>query len=426
MGYMDVTISSIGAGGFGVGILPGGKVVFVPRTAPGDRARIRLVKEKSRWARGELLECLEDGPGRRLAACPMYPRCDGCSLQHLVYDEQLRWKSLLVGEPLRRMGKVDADDPEVVPSPREFHYRNRVTFTLRRLPGGRIVAGLRELGHRGRVLDLGSQCLLPEDPIRGVWEGLRKEWGAAAHRLPGGRQIRLTLQNGVDGVSLLVRGGRGMGEPAALLDRVDGLSSVWHEERGVASRLLAGESAVRIGWGEEILELDGGGFVQVNTGLGRALYDHVLGEIGEVEGRRIIDAYCGPGVLGRSLARQGAEVTGIDVSAPGRLAPGMAVPSGFKQVVGRVERVLKRLLPADIVVLNPPRTGLDASIPAALEGKPVEKAVYVSCDPATLARDLKRMGSGYRVTRVRSFDLFPQTGHVETVVTLRRVEEDIP
>ncbi len=425
MGYLEVTIESIGAGGFGVGSLPEGKVVFVPRTAPGDRVRIRLVKEKSRWARGELLECLEEGTGRRRAACPLYHRCDGCSLQHLVYDEQLHWKSLLVGDSLRRIGKIDVDNPEVVPSPLELRYRNRVTFTLRRLPGGRIVAGLRELGHRGRVLDLGAQCLLPEESIRTVWEALREEWGIGARRLPGGRQIRLTLQNGLNGVSLLVRGGKGRGEPVALLDRVDGLSSVWHEERGGAPKLLAGESTVRIGWGEEVLELKGGGFVQVNADLGRVLYDYVLGEVGKVEGRRIIDAYCGPGVVGRSLASQGAEVSGIDVSAPGALAPGMPDSSRFKHVVGRVEKELKRLLPADVVLLNPPRSGLDASIPAALIEKPAEKAVYVSCDPATLARDLWRLGDGYRVTRVRSFDLFPQTGHVETVVTLRGDKEEI-
>ncbi len=418
MAHQEVTVKSIGAGGFGVAALPDGKVVFIPRTAPGDRVRIRVVKEKARWARGEAVEWVREGPGRRQPPCPMYSRCDGCSLQHLEYGDQLRWKSGMVGDALRRVGKVGVRNPEVVPSPREFHYRNRVTFTLRRLPGGRIVAGFRELGHRGRVLNLESECLLPEEPIRTAWGQLRQEWGTNAHRLPGGRQIRLTLQNGLDGVSLLMRGGKGRGDPETILERVAGLCSVWQEVRGEGVRHLAGESFIRIRWGEGALKLGGGGFVQVNAAAGEALYDYVLGEIGDVKGRRVIDAFCGPGILGRAIAGLGADVTGIDVAPSGTAASRNREGTGFKRLVGRVEKELKRLLPAEVVLLNPPRTGMDASIPSALESKPAKMIVYVSCDPATLARDLKRMESSYRVTRVRSFDFFPQTGHVETVVTL--------
>jgi 23S rRNA (uracil1939-C5)-methyltransferase len=417
----EVTVHSIGAGGFGVGTLPEGKVVFIPRTVPGDQVLIRIVKEKSRWARGEVSQLLQEGPGRREAPCPMYARCDGCALQHLEYQEQLRWKCAIVGDALRRLGGLDVDDPEVAPSPRELKYRNRITFTLRRLPGGRLVAGFRELGHRGRILDVGAQCLLPEDAIRAVWDGIRETWGPGARHLPGGRQIRLVLQNSVDGVGLLVRGGAGQGDPEGLLSRVDGLRSVWRQEKGKIPELLAGEPSMRIAWGEETVDLRSGGFVQVNADLGTDLYEHVLRELGQVDGRRIVDAYCGLGILGRSLARRGAEVTGIDIDSGATQAQDLPGSSGFKLVTGRVEKELKRRLPADLVLLNPPRTGLEASIPATLEAKPAEKLVYVSCDPATLARDLKRLGTRYRVRKVRAFDLFPQTGHVETVVTLTGV-----
>ncbi|MGD2121514.1 MAG: TRAM domain-containing protein [Gemmatimonadota bacterium] len=414
----------IGAGGFGVGILPEGKVVFIPRTAPGDKARIQVVKEKARWARGEVVELLHEGPGRREAPCPMYASCDGCSLQHLEYGEQLRWKSHLVGDTLRRLGKVEIDDPEVVPSPRELHYRNRVSYTLRRLTGGRLVAGFRELGHRGRVLDLRGQCLLPEDPLPAAWERIRQEWGPRGARLPRGRQLRLTLQKGVDGVGLMVRGGEGRGEPEVLLDRVEELVSVWHRKKGEDPLLLAGEPVMRVSWGQEVIDLEGGAFVQVNAGIGTGLYEYVLREIGDPVGRTIIDAYCGPAILGRSLSRKGGEVTGIDAVHGGAPGGDPADPRGFRYVVGRVEKELKRLLPADLVLLNPPRSGLHSSIPATLLAKPPRTVVYVSCDPATLARDLKRLESGYRVTRLRAYDLFPQTGHVETVVTLKGITED--
>ena len=134
---------------------------------------------------------------------------------------------------------------------------------------------------------------------------------------------------------------------------------------------------------------------------------------------KIIDAYCGPGVLGRALAQRGGAVTGIDIDAPDPSEEGAVESSGFRRVVGRVENELGNFLPADAVLLNPPRRGLDPSIPVVLKGNPVETIVYVSCDPATLARDLERLASAYEVARTRSFDLFPQTGHIETVVTLK-------
>jgi 23S rRNA (uracil1939-C5)-methyltransferase len=177
MSTFEVSVHSIGSGGFGIGTLPDGKVVFLPRTAPGDRVEVRIVKEKARWARGEVVEWKEEGSGRKPPPCPRFSQCDGCSLQHLSYSEQLFWKGRLVGEALRRLGGLEIRDPEVEPSPRELRYRNKITFTLRRLRGGRLVAGFRELGHRGRVLDVGDECLLPEEELTRAWAELRANWG---------------------------------------------------------------------------------------------------------------------------------------------------------------------------------------------------------------------------------------------------------
>ena len=416
---VEVPVHGIGAGGLGVGTLPHGKVVFLPRTAPGDRVVIKIVKEKARWAQGEVLEWIEEGPGRRDPPCPRYARCDGCSLQHLAYAEQLVWKSRMVGDALRRLAGLGTEDPEVVPSPKEFRYRNKVTFTLRRLPGGRTVAGFRELGRPGRVLDVGSECLLPEEPLSDVWRDLRANWGPGAAFLPEGRELRLTLRGGEEGVGLLLRGGRGTGDPASLLARIPGLRSVWLESKSGEIRHLAGDSTLRIQWAGEFLDLPGGGFVQVNRGAGEALYDHVLLEAGDVRGKKIIDAYCGAGVLGRAIAGEGGGVVGVDIDPAGAIAAQPATGHGFRIVKGFVEEELGALLPADLVILNPPRTGLAEAIPLLLNRQITEKVIYVSCDPATLARDLKRMREAYEVRRVRSFDLFPQTGHVETVVTLK-------
>ena len=133
----EVRVRGIGAGGVGIGDLPDGRIVFLPRGAPGDLVRVRLVQEKARWARGEISEILEKGAGRREAPCPRYGECDGCSLQHLEYPQQLLWKGRIVGDALQRIGGFEVVEPQVEPSPEEFHYRNKATMTLRRLPRGR-------------------------------------------------------------------------------------------------------------------------------------------------------------------------------------------------------------------------------------------------------------------------------------------------
>jgi 23S rRNA (uracil1939-C5)-methyltransferase len=314
---------------------------------------------------------------------------------------------------------LETGDPELTPSPAELRYRNKVTFTLRRLGKGRVVAGFRALGHRGRVLDIGDGCLLPEDLILDVWRELRSNWGPGASLLPKGRELRLTLRGGTNGVGLVVRGGSGEGRPGALLDRVTGLSSIWWMGKGGEIKHLAGDDSLQVEWGGEVLELKGGGFIQVNPGAGKALYEYVLAEAGDVREKKVIDAYCGVGVWGRALARKGASVVGVDIDTAG-LSVARAMPChGFDFVEGPVEKRLKGLLPASLVILNPPRTGLAETIPGVLERRGTDRIIYVSCDPATLARDLKRMEGGFEVEKVRSFDLFPQTGHVETVVSGR-------
>jgi 23S rRNA (uracil1939-C5)-methyltransferase len=423
MSTKTVSVHGIGTGGVGVGALDDGKVVFLPRTAPGDQVRIRIVKEKTRWAQGEVLELLEEGPGRRKAPCTRYDSCDGCSLQHLDYDKQLHWKGSLVGEALRRIGGLEIPDPEVVPSPAEFNYRNKVTFTLRRLPGGKIIAGFREFGSRGRVLDLGKECLLPVEPLVETWESLRNGWGPNADLLPAGRELRLTLREGVSGVGLLIKGGQGAGKPDDLLVGVSGLSSIWREEKGGAVRHMAGETALTVRVAGETREMGGGVFVQVNEHAGAALQAHVLSEAGELDGKRVIDAYCGFGSWGRAMAAKGADVVGIDIIPLGDLDDEGENTGRFSMVTGRVEKELGQLLPANLVVLNPPRGGLDPAIPPLLNEQVADAILYVSCDPATLARDLGRLSSSYSIEGIRAFDLFPQTGHVETVVSLRSMSE---
>jgi 23S rRNA (uracil1939-C5)-methyltransferase len=405
-----------------VGRLTDGRVVFVHRTAPGDRVEISVTERHERWARGRLLRVLAPSPDRREPPCAFYDECGGCTLEHLRYEAQLRAKGRIVADALTRIGKLNVREPEVVASPREHRYRNRVSFALRRLGSGRVAAGFHALADPERVVDIDGRCLLPEEPIAAVWDRLRAAWGPDARLLPSGERLRLTLRaSTAEDVALLVEGGFTPGRPEELLDAVEGLSSIWHRPGGAGAELIAGAPGLPETWGDETVDLTGAAFLQVNRGAAALLEEHVMALCEEVERKRVIDAYCGVGLHARRLARAGAEVVGIELDAAAVSAANQGSPLGASFLEGAVESVLPGLLPADLVILNPPRAGLAAEVPAALRAEPPERIVYVSCNPATLARDLQRLGDSFRVESIRCFDLFPQTAHVETVVALKRV-----
>jgi 23S rRNA (uracil1939-C5)-methyltransferase len=413
------SITGVAAGGAGVGRLPDGRVTFVHRTAPGDRVRVRVVEAKPRWTRSRLVTVLEPGPGRREAPCPYYDRCGGCTLEHLTYEAQLAAKAQVVGDALARIGGLDVPVSGVTPSPSEFRYRNRVSFTLRR--GEREVrAGFHELERPDRVVDVSGACLLPETPVARAWDELRGAWGPGARRLPSGRELRLTLRATAGGqVSLAIDGGYAPGRPAELLERVAALTSIWHRPAGAAEPvLLAGDGPLPEHWSEDDLELSGDVFLQVNRGAAELLEGYVLERVLATSPATVLDAYCGVGLYARRLERTGVDVVGIEAH-PGAVAEARRAAPRSRILEGAVEARLGEALPVDAAILNPPRAGVAQAVVDGLRARPPARLMYVSCNPATLARDLARFGKEWEVVGVRCFDLFPQTAHVETVVELR-------
>ena len=416
---VEVEVTGIAAGGAGVGRLPDGRVTFVHRTVPGERVEVRVVEARKRWTRSELIVVSQASPDRREAPCPHYERCGGCTLEHLTYVAQLRAKGRIVVEALRRIGRLEADPPDVTPSPAEFRYRNRVTFTLRRDRGG-VTAGFHALERPDALVDIGSDCLLPEDAVAEAWGALRREWGPEARRLPSGNELRLTLRGTEGGsVALAVDGGYAPGRPEELLAAIPSLEAVWHRPSGAGEYRLIGGAGVRDRWSEEDVELGGDVFTQVNRGAAALLEEHVLERLRAGGPGTVLDGYCGVGLYARRLARDGIDVVGIEAH-PAALEEARRAAPAVRFLEGTVEALIGEALPVDAAVLNPPRAGLHAAVPDRRRERPPARLVYVSCDPATLARDLRRLSPSYRLAGLRCFDLFPQTAHVETVAELER------
>lgn len=420
-----LAVESVAHGGDGVAREPDGRVVFVPRTAPGDRVRARLVEEHASYARALVEEVVVPSPRRREPPCPHYDRCGGCQLQHLDPGAEIASKREAVRDALERIaGRRAGVEGPVAVGPR-LGYRNRVTFTLRRDEG--VVAGYHRWDEPERLTDV-DECPLAEPPLREVWAELRQSWGAGAGRLPGDGEVRLTLRCTEEGeVGLLAEGGdeRRPGDPTSVFRGCERLVSYHWRPSGADRRRLAGSERLSERWRGRNVEVGPETFLQVNREVADAMERHLDRRLGDPSGRRVLDLYAGVGLRALRWTEAGAEAAACEVDreavADGRRAA-RAAGVDFPFRAAAVEETLPDLLPADDVVVNPPRRGLSPDVASLLAGAEVERIAYVSCDPATLARDVGRLGDGWRVGEVQPFDAFPQTAHVETVLWLHRVQ----
>jgi 23S rRNA (uracil1939-C5)-methyltransferase len=405
-----VTITGIAAGGDGVGRLADGRAVFVPRTAPGDRIKIKdgslkLLRNFGRAAVGEVAGA---GPGRVTAPCPHYTHdhCGGCQLQHLEYDAQLAAKRAIVGDALRRIGKLDLPDPEIVEAIEEWRYRSKISLAVKA-----ATAGLHPHDRPNFVFAL-ADCHIADFRLMALWRELR----ARLDLLPPGL-TRLILRLDREGRRHVIA--EATGEPWLDAERLrralpggegDGVICWWRPVDG-AARVMAGPAT----------GFPATAFEQVNPEMGILARRWAVEQLGDVRGQTVWDLYGGIGDTAALLAAGGANVVSVDADEAAigwaRTRPaGGATPVRF--IAGRVEDVLPSLPAPHAVVVNPPRGGLHWDVTLRLTAEPVYRLVYVSCDPATLARDLHRLNVNYQVAAVRAFDLFPQTAHVETVVVL--------
>jgi 23S rRNA (uracil1939-C5)-methyltransferase len=376
-------VDRLASGGDGVGRAPDGRVTFVPFSAPGDRLRVRTTEARRRYLRASVIEMIAPGPSRAEPVCPVFGRCGGCSWQHLRYRAQLEAKRGILRDALTRIGKLAAapEHIEMRASPADYGYRGRARVLVEE--GG---VGFRH--RRSRDLCITSRCPVLVSALDATLTELgrdsqlaRGEWQLAA---------------GDSGeVSLLAPDGRSLGEKKTRIR-------------------LAGDSVA----------ISAGVFSQANVGLRADLADAVHEAAGE--GELALELFAGAGFLTLGLARRFRRVVAIESHPPAvRDLRDNLRAAGIDSVEVRgvaVEDALRdasvKQLRPDVVVLDPPRSGLPRGVASILTA---DRVVYLSCDPATLARDLAALEeSGFCLVRVTGFDLFPQTPHVEALAVAER------
>jgi len=400
-------IESIASGGDGVA-RSDGLVVFTPRTAVGDRV-VANVTVKGRMARGVLETIERDGADRVAPECEHYDgdHCGGCQLQHIALPAQREAKRKIISDSLRRIGKREVAPPEIHSGANAWRYRRKLTLALRRV-GSVWHAGLHAYDDPARVFTL-KDCRISDERLMVVWRDIL----AAQAHFPAAFQLRgavRLLGDAANRAAFVLEGGKDWSAAEAFFNAVPSLAALWWIPENGSRRLLGDR--------REKTE-PGASFAQVNPEVAAKLEAFVVDAVMAFAPSTVVDGYSGSGDVAVALAKRGVNVVAIELDSEASAWAASRLPAGSRAVTARVEDAIRNTLPADVVILNPPRTGVDARVTAAIaNAKPAPRAViYVSCDPATLARDLSRLPN-WKIVRLTAFDMFPQTAHVETVCEL--------
>jgi len=384
-----------------------GKVIFVPYALPGEEVLVEVVQDKGRYARARLLEVVRSSPDRVEPRCPHFGTCGGCQWQHVAYEAQLRFKEQILHDQLERIGGISK--PPLKPSlgARDaWFYRNHVQFHLN------------EEGHLGFLTLRGWEvvaievCYIMHPLIEEVFRAL----DLAFPQLK-----RVSIKVGTrTGQKLLILEMEEDVIPALEVD--EPLSCVEFLSDGTLLTLV-GDSHIVEEVGGRCFRISAASFFQVNTAQLEQLIEVVRGYLAPEGHEVLLDAYCGVGTFGLSLAREVGQVIGVEES-DSALADARFNAQDAEKVEfmgGRVEDILLDLVRADVVILDPPRQGCGREAITHLVRLAPAKIIYVSCDPATLARDIKRLREGgYHLVEAQPVDMFPQTYHVEAVALLER------
>lgn len=414
---MQVQIEKLIFGGAGIGRV-GGKVIFVRGGIPGETLKVKITKEKGRYAEAGIEEILRPSSERTLPPCPVFEWCGGCQWQHIAYSSQLKYKEGILKETLERIGGLEGVEIEpIVPSPKEYGYRNRVTLSTWVQKGKRCV-GYHEERSKGRIAIEG--CPISSKPIDRAIFRLAKSL-ISAPRCPL-KRIHIASDEGTAYIDFM---------------------SVWKNDSKWLSSIRNhlgkfGEEEISIAENKGEFEFNLLGlrfysapsvFIQANKEINELLVQTV-GEWANLRGHeRVLDLYCGIGNFSLYVAKNARNVVGVDVNAKSlSLANKSAEANSITNMVFDaspselfIEEAVRQGNKFDLIILDPPREGAKEVLKGISKLSP-KKIIYVSCDPPTLARDLKILTElGYRILKIRPFDMFPQTYHIESVALISKI-----
>lgn len=438
----EVEIEGYTAEGMGVARLDG-RVIFIPYTICGERWRIRLEKVKKSVAWGRGVELLRPAMCRQPSDCTLFLRCGGCQFRHMTYEEELNAKRQRVADALHRVGGISVDLPPVLGADSPLRYRNKVQFPVSMEKTGLAIGYYRPRSHS--VLDAEDCPLQPEavTRLRSAFKKWMLQYHIPAYDEATGtgfvRHLYVRTNHRGEALCCIVINGATLPHGNILVEllqsAVPTLVGIVLNQNTKDTNVILGDSFSTL-WGQDWLEetlcgltfrLSVPSFFQINWAQTQRLYVQAL-EFAQLTGTEtVLDLYCGIGTISLVLAQRAKRVIGAElVPAAIEDAKANAVRNSISNAeffCGDAGAIAQKLaqdgIRPDVICVDPPRKGLAPEVPGILASMDPQRIVYVSCDPATLARDLKRLGEfGYITQKAQCVDLFPRTAHVETVALL--------
>ena len=441
---IELRIDSLGSEGQGVGRYEG-MAVFVPFALPNELVKAHIIKVAKNYAVGKLIKVIEPSKVRREPRCSSFTRCGGCNLMHMDYAAQLEYKRGLVENAFARIAKIEGVHVEnTIGMDEPYHYRNKAAFPFAMVDGRMCFGFFAPRSHRLIPID---GCFIEQEPLYNVASAVHcwaeendiqpydEETGSGTIR-----HVVSRITTSGDIMAVIVTKGRPkkLNKLVDMLkERCEGIKSIILNRNDEDTNVIFGRSYETL-WGEDTLtenlcgfefSVSAASFLQVNPVQTECLYAQVKAFLPEKDGFEAIDVYCGTGTISMILSKRAKHVTGIENIKP---AVEDAARNAERNGAGNADficadaaealpELIEKGTRPDVIVIDPPRKGCDKAVLNAITGSAVQRVIYVSCDPATLARDVRILvDGGYSIQKVQPIDMFPQTAHVETVVLLSR------
>lgn len=406
MTEIEVSLTIPTYGGDSMGRLQDGRAIFVGFALPGETVRARSLYEKRGFSRASLLEVLAPAPERISPKCAHFGVCGGCHYQMLPYRDQLKLKETVLRDQLARIAKIlNPPVGAMIPSPDEWNYRNHIQFHL--TESGQL--GFIASDDPQAVIPI-NECHLPEASINTLWPQLQFEAGTSLERisLRAGDELMLSLESD---------------SPETPAAEIEAGISVTHLHKD-HSVVLAGDGYTLMNILGRPFRVSAGAFFQVNTPVAAKMVEYLLGNLRVSPTTTLLDVYCGVGLFSAFFAPKVRQVIAIESSpiACNDFAVNLDEFDNVTLYEAPAEHVLPQLdQRADVMIVDPPRAGLDKRVMDAILTQKPGFLAYISCDPSTLARDAARfLAGGYTLLQVTPFDMFPQTYHIESISIFER------